>query len=413
MQVQGYIRPCSYGAAFHVAGRQRWHIIYQVRTFLVVPAISVKQFLSQKPNYIEIYGDHALARLSGSRRGKILENVVRSAISKCDPNVVIEDPDLGQTVNGVCRGQAQAEYDWKSDGRRVECKSAMLTWREGQRRWGFTMSSVKLPLERFRDHAIFDELMLALFTPRGIYVYAHDMVFGVSTNGKATPASGHNVQLLGPYHQPWTDALDSILNRLDSPQKSCQRILHISLSDAFLQDELQKEPFCGIFCGKPLSDMSMCQRGRVIQGIVLHVDTLINASSCFKPAIRGICVNGQSRSQHCAPYDWIRDGLRIECKSAKLLYLPLSRSWRFKFSAVKLCSFDELLLALYTPVGIYIYRHDLELGLGKTGVALQSAGYQIQIYSRRNALDWKAALHDILEKLDSSDCERLALVELS
>eukprot|EP00933_Yihiella_yeosuensis_P069531 TRINITY_DN7617_c0_g1_i3.p1 TRINITY_DN7617_c0_g1~~TRINITY_DN7617_c0_g1_i3.p1 ORF type:complete len:414 (-),score=37.51 TRINITY_DN7617_c0_g1_i3:198-1439(-) len=413
MQVQGCIRRCRYGTAFYVAGRRHWHVISQVRAFLVVPAIEVKQFLSQKPNYMDIYGDHALARMSGTRRGKILENVVRSAISKCDPNVVIEDPDLGQTVNGVCRGQAQAEYDWKSDGRRVECKSAMLTWREGQRRWGFTMSSVKLPLERFRDHAIFDELMLALFTPRGIYVYAHDMRFGVTASGKVTASRGHNIHFRAPCHSSWSDALDRILNGLDSPHNSCQHVLHIPLSDACLQDELQKELVCDVFQGKPLADMSASQRGRVIQGVVLHVDKLMNASSCFKPAIRGICINGAARPQHCAPYDWIRDGLRIECKSAKLLFIASSQSWKFSFCGVKLCSFDELLLALYTPIGIYVYRHDLKLGLSKTGVALQSAGYQIKIQSHSNTPDWKSALLDILAKLDSSGCDRLALVKLS
>eukprot|EP00933_Yihiella_yeosuensis_P069536 TRINITY_DN7617_c0_g1_i8.p1 TRINITY_DN7617_c0_g1~~TRINITY_DN7617_c0_g1_i8.p1 ORF type:complete len:413 (-),score=30.28 TRINITY_DN7617_c0_g1_i8:177-1415(-) len=412
MQVQGYIRPCSYGAAFHVAGRQRWHIIYQVRTFLVVPAIAMKQFLSKKPNYADIYGDHDLASMSGARRGKVLEKVVRSAISKCNPHAVIEDADCGRNIKGACRGQTQAEYDWKSDGRRVECKSAMLTWRRSDRSWGFTVSGVKLPLERFRDHALFDDLLIALFTPRGIYVYAHDILCGVTTRGKETPSRGHGIQFFAR-RQHWSDALDRILNRLDSPENSCQRILHIPLSDSCLQAELQKELFCGIFHGKPLADMSQSQRGYVIQGLVLHIDKLLHASSCFKPAVRGICVDGRPRPQHCAPYDWMRDGRRIECKSAKLLHVSRSQHWSFIFQNVKLCSFDELLLALYTPVGIYIYRHDLKLGLSTTGVVLQSAGHNIVISSRSNTLDWKTALHYILAKLDSSGCERLALVELS
>eukprot|EP00933_Yihiella_yeosuensis_P069534 TRINITY_DN7617_c0_g1_i6.p1 TRINITY_DN7617_c0_g1~~TRINITY_DN7617_c0_g1_i6.p1 ORF type:complete len:262 (-),score=15.66 TRINITY_DN7617_c0_g1_i6:177-962(-) len=252
-----------------------------------------------------------------------------------------------------------------------------------------------------------------LCSPQGGNIYAHDLRLGVALNGKATASRGHTIHFIAPRLSSWTDALDSILNRLDSPQNSCQQILYIPLAGACLRDELQKALSCGTFYGKPLAAMSGPQRGKVIQDIVLHVDMLINASSCFRPAVRGICVDGRPRPQHCAPYDWMRDGRRIECKSAKLLHVSRSQHWSFIFQNVKLCSFDELLLALYTPVGIYIYRHDLKLGLSTTGVVLQSAGHNIVISSRSNTLDWKTALHYILAKLDSSGCERLALVELS
>ena len=38
--------------------------------------------------------------------------------------------------------------------------------------------------------AAFDELLLAVYTPRGVYLYRHDLRLGVSTRGKKTAAAG-------------------------------------------------------------------------------------------------------------------------------------------------------------------------------------------------------------------------------
>eukprot|EP00933_Yihiella_yeosuensis_P042440 TRINITY_DN3700_c0_g3_i1.p1 TRINITY_DN3700_c0_g3~~TRINITY_DN3700_c0_g3_i1.p1 ORF type:complete len:410 (-),score=46.64 TRINITY_DN3700_c0_g3_i1:44-1273(-) len=383
--------------------------LVHARTYLVVPSWQVEHFLSQKPNCSQIYGDHPLAVMSGSRRGKIIENVARSAMAQVEPTATFEDPDFGQTMDGRCRGWSRAEYDWKVDGRRVECKSAMLTWRTHEHcgHWGFTLRDVKLPLEGWREDAPFDDLVLALFSPRGVYIYAHDLTFGVVTQGAATFVGGNSIVLNAPKGECWSAALDHILNRLDSHDNSCRFILHVPLADWRLLNELQRQ--ATHLYDTPHSSMSISQRGIIIQDIVRHVDVMINPTSCFKDPKVGVCINGKPRSQHNALYDWARDGIRVECKSSVIHFVQSKRNWVVNFYRINLESFDELLIAICAPDGIYIYRHDLKLGLGRAG----SSGHQVQIYSKCFAPDAESALHDILAKLDASGCQRLAFVEFS
>ncbi len=72
----------------------------------------------------------------------------------------------------------------------------------------------------------------------------------------------------------------------------------------------------------------------------------------------------------------------------------------------------ELLLAMYCPNGVYIYKHDLQTGLSRTGKAQSVKGSAIKLQGRRGTLDWREALEDeMLPKLDESvGCERLVFV---
>lgn len=73
-------------------------------------------------------------------------------------------------------------------------------------------------------------------------------------------------------------------------------------------------------------------------------------------------------------------------------------------------SFDELLLVLYTPRGCYVYRHDLSLGLTRTGRVNALQGFHIKLHGPVREESWAAALDDtILPKLDAA-CKRLAFV---
>ena len=67
---------------------------------------------------------------------------------------------------------------------------------------------------------------------------------------------------------------------------------------------------------------------------------------------------------------------------------------------------------IYTPRGIYVYRHDLSLGVSRAGKRTETAGFQIKLAGPRRELDWERALDGtMLPKLDASDgCDRLAFV---
>lgn len=117
-----------------------------------------------------------------------------------------------------------------------------------------------------------------------------------------------------------------------------------------------------------------------------------------------------------AEYDWCRDGSRIERKSGQLRWDTHQEQWKPAFSKIKVardaspCLFDEPLLALYTPRGIYIYKHDLRLGMSSIGCKTPSLGHQIQLHGPTGREDWAVSLDIILAKLDASGCERLAFV---
>ena len=68
-----------------------------------------------------------------------------------------------------------------------------------------------------RAAAPFDELLLAAYTPRGVYIYRHDQRTGASTNGKHTARLGHSVQFGGPRGEPdWRPALEAALSKMDA-----------------------------------------------------------------------------------------------------------------------------------------------------------------------------------------------------
>lgn len=80
------------------------------------------------------------------------------------------------------------------------------------------------------------------------------------------------------------------------------------------------------------------------------------------------------------------------------------------FQGVKFSSHDELLIACYTPRGIYIFRHDRKLGVSLNGKDTTVRGVNIKISGTRSEFDWSVALDAILLKLHASDCEYVAMV---
>ena len=75
----------------------------------------------------------------------------------------------------------------------------------------------------FHVKLFFDELLLALYTPRGIYVYLHDQKYGVTTSGLKTADSGNAIHVVGPAAKAdWSTSLDAMLDKLD--RSGCMRL---------------------------------------------------------------------------------------------------------------------------------------------------------------------------------------------
>ncbi|CAE8646940.1 unnamed protein product [Polarella glacialis] len=92
----------------------------------------------------------------------------------------------------------RAKFDWHRDDIRVECKHGQLVWNKNLNNWRCMFSGIKLALPGVRSSAHFDDLFLALYSPRGIDIFRHAGQFGLSTNGKDTPHRGVNVVVGGP-----------------------------------------------------------------------------------------------------------------------------------------------------------------------------------------------------------------------
>ena len=58
-------------------------------------------------------------------------------------------------------------------------------------------------------------LLADVYTPLGVFLYQHDGVFGVSTNGKAQEAEGGGVTAYGPRNE-WSiaKATEAILDKM-------------------------------------------------------------------------------------------------------------------------------------------------------------------------------------------------------
>ena len=113
--------------------------------------------------------------------------------------------------------------------------------------------------------------------------------------------------------------------------------------------------------GKPLATCSEKRRGEILATLVRRIDSDQNPEGHVADPHQGRCVNGDLRGRGRKLYDWLRDGNRIECKSARFRWLHSARRWTFTFRGVKIgdkfdrstSAFDELHLALYTPCGIF------------------------------------------------------------
>ena len=73
-------------------------------------------------------------------------------------------------------------------------------------------------------------------------------------------------------------------------------------------------------------------------------------------------------------------------------------------------AFDELLLAVYTPEGVHLFRHDGRSGVTTSGVSTAATGKSIQFVGPKYESDWRVALGEIRGKMQEKGCRPLAFV---
>lgn len=147
-----------------------------------------------------------LASLSSSARGDILEHVAKRLMEeKTGGRACVPLP--GTRVNGHKRGRGQETCDFVLSNRRVEVKSAQLSWDTSRRRWCAKWRNIK--------SGAHDDLLLVLYTPSGVHVFKHDRNYGVTTTGMSQSTAGGHVVSRGPSNvESIATATDAILVKM-------------------------------------------------------------------------------------------------------------------------------------------------------------------------------------------------------
>jgi len=303
--------------------------------------------------------------------------------------------------------------------RRVECKSSQFRW---DKRWLCFFSSVKFAFGKERLFASFDQLILTLYTPRAIFLYDHDFTFGVSTRGAATLSTGHVIVIgASTKNLHWSAALDTVLEKLDDAGNKCERIATIPLWNEVVRAaelkhtcQLMDEAYTNV----PLSDITPAIRGRHIEKIVRVIDSVVHRGIPSKNPLDSACINGSSRGLNRAQYDWLRGNKRVECKASQLFWDGVQACWKVCFHHVKIGTengnspraFDELFIAIYSPIGIDVYAYACKsrFGVCSVGKNTETRGFNIQVYGPSGVRDWLVALSAIQEKLRNARCTHIA-----
>eukprot|EP00930_Biecheleria_cincta_P017774 TRINITY_DN14023_c0_g1_i1.p1 TRINITY_DN14023_c0_g1~~TRINITY_DN14023_c0_g1_i1.p1 ORF type:complete len:414 (-),score=23.77 TRINITY_DN14023_c0_g1_i1:134-1375(-) len=360
------------------------------------------------------YHGDPMSNFSPSRRGKALESVIRSYLTKMSPAQKLQDVERGFRSNGSQLSQYGSDFDWWCDGKRVECKSAQICWAPSKKRWQASFHGVKLALAGVRSAAPFDELLLVLYSPFKLHIIRHDLSLGVHSAGKRTASRGNTISVCGGRNETnLHDALATILDKFLSGNNDCELVAELDTRCSEVTKTLAENSTSKglsfmerVYKGVPLSLVQGARRGYIMERLCLEIESSINSASTV---VRS-CAN------HTC--DWVRDGLRIELKHAQLRWCEAKQSWLCHFQGVKIqqpgksrcAKFDELWLLIYSSEGICIFRHQDMFGISWDRQG-EIFGHSIYVYSQRCVRDVSLALDIICAKLLRGGCAQLACIE--
>ena len=352
----------------------------------------------------EAYAGNPLAALSFSKRGLLLQAWAKRFLAEKYPDLEMLPPQLGECIDGRKRSMHTAEYDIIFGGRRVELKSAQLCCSTS----GFwaTWRGVKFPA--------FDDLYLTLLSPDGLRLFKHDLNVGLSTDGQRTMRTGYIVRVYGgPNHRSWEAATEKVLHTL-CHKGSCSQIGYSEVGDSIVQEILSENKDAGsmFYTGKPFASLNGAARGIRMQEVVFEVDQMLNTNSTFSFPHGEETYLGPSwvRSRANATSDWIRDGARIETKHSKLRFNTTTQRWECDFCNIKPDLFDELLLAVYSPSGIFVFVSTTCLPLSTQGVSTDVSGHWFRVGGPKHELDPSRSLETIFAKLSRLQCQHVATI---
>lgn len=369
-------------------------------------ASTFDHIMQQRTITAAAYAGTPLASGDTVARTKVLTSLARIVDAERYPEAAIVAASIG-AGRGMMHRQSSwhLSHSWERDGVRVACKSAQLVWSTATSTWTLQFKAVKLNWD------VFDELQLAVYTPGGVHLYLHDMQQGASSSGKATDLTGSQLVFVGARHESDLDAsVDCILTKL-SAEGGCRPIAHVAFDDPRMlraQGENPPSRTTTAYERVPLGDVSASWRGVLLGKLALCLDSELQPRATITTP----------DTQHKSAYGWRRGETRVAFKSAKLTWDSTGRHWRVQFQRVQFnhadgsSAFDELLLAVYAPTGLYLYRHDGRFGVSTPrNTTKGSLGATINIYAPCGVDEWQPALETVLSKLDGGGCGCVAVVE--
>ena len=375
--------------------RQVHHVMFPEEEF--------EHLLQDVGRATDLYAGHPLSGMSPHKRGMFLKGLCKSVLTNAYPNLHLEEPVLGTSVNGRRRSEQQALWDWTLGGRKVQCKTARLRWVASAQTWSVTFGAVKFTEAGARKNAPFDDLYLMLDAPEVVHILKHDLHTGVARDGKLTAARGHKIAVRGKTGTiDWRPAFESILQKLCVESGQCETIDHIFLTDRRLQAGLGQED---MYSRVPLSHLTPALRAKRIETMGFEIDQKLHPASTV------------IRQGHTSPVDWIRDCVRVELKHGRLVRTK-SGTWRCAFSNIKCAmtgvrethAFDELWLALYSPIGIDFFQSSGHLRYSSVGVRGAPLGNDLVLSIPGRGIEICQALCIFRRQLEQAGCHCLASV---
>ena len=152
----------------------------------------------------------------------------------------------------------------------------------------------------------------------------------------------------------------------------------------------------------PLATLSPKERGDLLEKKNRDVVEETTGEKTYDPD-PGETIAGKKRGRNSAPFDfYLGDGRqRVEVKSAQLRWNKCDKRWFASFQGVKQAEYDLLYLALYTPSGIYVFKHNDKIGKSTTGKQQESRGGHINVYGPKYQESIEEATKVVLRTMGS------------
>lgn len=374
----------------------------------------------------KVYRGLPLADVPEYTRDAVLTHLAHALDNELNPSAAISAVEIDDTgANGGC---AASEVDWLRGETRVLLRTSMLDYKGLKGGWRIYMCDLKIDPR----NPTFDELWLAIYTPKGVYIYQHDMVTALKRDKER--ASSY-MKLAVPGHvADWRRALDMLLPEL----KACKRLAMVPFDDPRFQAAFEAhDPRMilgqGAYEGVPLRTQLGYDRDLSLQAMARAVEKL------RFPECRLEVRNADAGRD----YDWQRTVIETDLRhdrhspalgvvkvvhrSATLTYDHDAGAWGLRWGDLKFPiekvkgreerPFDELYVSFYTPRGVYVYKHNLEIGVKMVDLAkgkkpVQATMYESLISAEAGIQSWKKALDEhILPALDESGCSWVGFID--